>query len=307
MQLKCDICNSLNVEIIDNSKTKESDNYLDKPYFSPTNSDFYFFHKFVKCKDCGFKFVLSSEDAKVVDECYSEYKDELYLAQRNERRAVFERILSDISILLQKNEKPRILDVGCSYGFLLEIAKEKGFDAYGVELSRDAVEYCKQKLGLNVFLGHIEDAGYDDCFFDVITAVDVIEHIPNPAQFILELKKKLKMSGILYLTTPDTDSVTAKIFKNRWWSYRRMHISYFSKRSLCYFLERNDFCIKIARPFLKTFNIFYILSALDHCYLNSRAKNILSFLKKHLSFIKLLITSSFGDVEIICRKTAHRL
>src|SRR5439155_4283821 len=96
-------------------------------------------------------------------------------------------------------------DVGCSLGLLLYMAKERGFEPCGVDLSLNAVRYARDRLGLSVHQGTLFDARFSDGAFDVVTMVSVLEHVPNPLQTLDEIFRVLRPGGILHRSSPQRE------------------------------------------------------------------------------------------------------
>lgn len=92
-------------------------------------------------------------------------------------RELFQNILSEIEIQ-SATSKPRLLDIGAGQGALLEEAQQLGYEAIGVDLSETNVQKARAR-GLQVKHGPAEKLDYDQVF-DVVTMVDIIEHVPNP-------------------------------------------------------------------------------------------------------------------------------
>jgi 2-polyprenyl-3-methyl-5-hydroxy-6-metoxy-1,4-benzoquinol methylase len=109
----------------------------------------------------------------------------------------------------------RLLDVGCAYGFFLKEARPF-FDVSGIELAQDAAEDCRQS-GLNVLTGQA-DAGVlrHLGMFDVITLLDVIEHLPSPRETAALLAAHLNPGGILVVTTGDFGALSARLAGSNW-------------------------------------------------------------------------------------------
>jgi len=98
----------------------------------------------------------------------------------------------------------RLLDVGCGVGFFVKVARDVGWDAHGSEISPIAVRIGREQLGLaQLHVGRIQDAGFAQSSFDVITLWDVIEHIPDPVSLLIELRRLLRVGGLLFVQTPN--------------------------------------------------------------------------------------------------------
>jgi len=93
--------------------------------------------------------------------------------------------------------KGKLLDVGCSYGNFLLIAKNKGFEVYGMEVSETAVEIARKKYNLNVVKALTFDELLEDFKgpYKVITAFEVIEHIEKPLKFLQGVYNLLDNTG----------------------------------------------------------------------------------------------------------------
>lgn len=98
----------------------------------------------------------------------------------------------------------RWLDVGCSAGFVVKAATEVGFEAFGVDIEADGIAYGRDTLGLSrLACGVLEDQHYPAGHFDVISAYDVIEHVPDLNRFVAELARILAPGGVIDIGTPD--------------------------------------------------------------------------------------------------------
>ncbi|NUM89339.1 MAG: class I SAM-dependent methyltransferase [Bdellovibrionales bacterium] len=139
----------------------------------------------------------------------------------------------------------RVLDVGCATGFTVKHLLDLGLDAYGIEPSDFAANYAIKSLGLTgrILHGHLRSDTYPDETFDTIIAWDVIEHIPQPNEFLRLLRRLLRPGGTLSLITPDCSSLLAKLMGKRWMEYAKPteHIFFFSKKTLTGLLKRNGF------------------------------------------------------------------
>lgn len=136
----------------------------------------------------------------------------------------------------------RFLDVGCGAGTLLDIAKELKWEATGVEVSKAIAEHLN-KRGLNVFAGTLEEGNFPDDHFDAITCTEVIEHVPNPKEFLTEISRILSPNGILWMTTPHGGGFSGKLMGIKWDSAIAPpeHLNIFSMKSMKICLEEAGF------------------------------------------------------------------
>ncbi|MBL8828234.1 MAG: methyltransferase domain-containing protein [Planctomycetaceae bacterium] len=127
-----------------------------------------------------------------------------------------------------------ILEVGSAKGHLLHLLKLLGHDAMGVELSQHAAEYARQFFGANVYHGAIEAfvQEHPERQFDVVWCNDVIEHVPDPLQFVTACAKALKPGGRLILDTPNGGSAEILAGYDDWIGYNPYHIFLFDHNNL---------------------------------------------------------------------------
>jgi 2-polyprenyl-3-methyl-5-hydroxy-6-metoxy-1,4-benzoquinol methylase len=150
----------------------------------------------------------------------------------------------------------RFLDVGCGRGEVVWAARECGWDTEGCDLSENFVRYAREVNGVNAHAATLEQMNYADSSFDVVTMVEVIEHLYDPAETVRELRRVVRPGGLVYISTPNEESIYQSLgnlyYKARGldWvvnlcpTWNLYHIQGFSPRSLRYLLERNDFQIE---------------------------------------------------------------
>ena len=136
--------------------------------------------------------------------------------------------------------KGKLLDVGCAFGFFVELARDKGFDAYGFDPSLHAVTEAKRLVGPErIKLGTIDSISYPKKSFDVITMFDVFEHLQDPGGDIAKLNTYLKDDGIILIATGNTASLMEKILKRRWTFYiPPQHLFFFNKATMSALLAK---------------------------------------------------------------------
>lgn len=122
----------------------------------------------------------------------------------------------------------RLLDVGCGIGRFL---KEAGasYDVFGTEISEYALLAANHQAGLKGRLTQadaLKGLPYRSGSFDVVTALDIVEHLDRPETFVAEAWRLLRPGGLLVLSTPNPDSLGRAIKKDQWFGFRdKTHVS----------------------------------------------------------------------------------
>jgi SAM-dependent methyltransferase len=100
-----------------------------------------------------------------------------------------------------KDRTPRILDVGCGTGANLEMLSKYG-EAEGVDVSHDALAFCRARGLENVRHGEAEKLPYEDGAFDLVTGLDVVEHLDDDVAGLREMRRVLRPDGRVLLFVP---------------------------------------------------------------------------------------------------------
>lgn len=116
------------------------------------------------------------------------------------RRRLLESFVADICKTLNKSEL-RILDVGCGTGANLKMLAGYG-RSEGVELSKQALDFCRQRGLDGVRRGAAESLPYDDNSFDLVTSLDVLEHLDDDRAALAEIRRVLRPAGSALLFVP---------------------------------------------------------------------------------------------------------
>ncbi|HEU5266339.1 MAG TPA: class I SAM-dependent methyltransferase [Jatrophihabitans sp.] len=125
----------------------------------------------------------------------------------------------------------RLLEVGCAYGLFLAAARSRGYDVTGVELSTNAAAHARDRLGLTVHCTQLADAPLAGPY-DVVCAWDTLEHVPDPVQFWLAVRKLVADDGVVLFSTPYFSSVPSRVLRSRWWTLKPTeHIWHFTPKT----------------------------------------------------------------------------
>lgn len=95
----------------------------------------------------------------------------------------------------------KVLDVGCGTGAVLDQMAGKKFTVSGIDMNDTALAYCREK-GFSVEKGFADKMPYQADTFDVVFALDVLEHLDNPEAAVREVKRVLKNGGLFIVTVP---------------------------------------------------------------------------------------------------------
>jgi SAM-dependent methyltransferase len=256
-------------------------------------------NRIVKCVKCGLIYINPRQEGKELLSSYINMADDLYVQEEKGRRISSRVILKKLNRLKKRG---RILDVGCATGFFLDEAKGLGWEVYGVELSKWAVSYARDKFDIEVFEGELKDAHFQDSYFDVVVLKDSIEHLIDPKATLNEIRRILKQDGILYINTPNISSLASRILKARWWGLKQFHLYYFTKGTLSRMLDVTGFNPLKWKSYSRTFTFSYWIDRFKTY--NFALYKILDFLSSHLFLRDKMLTINFGDqIEVYARKS----
>lgn len=201
----------------------------------------------LKCVDCGHVFadvdVTDQDMVKIYSERYffgeeySNYIREKSALQKNFRRRID--ILKSIDADLSNKS---ILEIGCAYGFFLELAQKYFGSAVGFDIAQDAILYARNTLGLEAYCDNFLDHDFCGRKFDVVCMWDTIEHLLYPDQYVSKISEIVPSGGLFALTTGDIESSVARLQKENWrMIHPPTHIHYFSKRTIGLLLRKYGF------------------------------------------------------------------
>jgi len=111
----------------------------------------------------------------------------------------------------------KAIDIGCGNGKFIHMMNSLGWQSEGVEFSPLAVDVCRE-AGLKVFQGDVQAAAFEDNTFDLVSARHVIEHVPNPENFVREIARILKKGGQLLIQTPNSKALGRQWFGTYWYA-----------------------------------------------------------------------------------------
>lgn len=202
-----------------------------------------------------------------------------------------------------KTQKGNLLDVGAATGFFLGVARARGWNVRGVEISDFAAGIARGK-GIDVTTGTLAGLEIPPRSFDLITFWDVIEHVRDPLEELRRATELLVPGGVLLMTTPDWDSRYARLLGKRWHAIvPPEHIHYFTRASMRLLLDKAGLQeIDIYGP-AKSFTLAYVFQTLSRWqgpFVWGRAAR---FLKRHPTLGELHLPIPLRDnILVLARK-----
>ncbi len=240
----------------------------------------------------------------------SYYESDAYISHTDSKKSITEKLYQIVKrVTLQKKLKlinslkttnKDLLDVGCGTGDFLVTCKNDRWNVVGVEPNKKAMKIAsdklKEKVQSNIFIDLSE---VDAQKFDVITLWHVLEHVPNLAGYIENLKSLLKPNGILIVAVPNFKSYDAVYYKQFWAAFDvPRHLWHFSKQAIqLLFLKQK---MKILNILPMKFDSFYV-SLLSEKYKTGKANFLNAFCIGLVSNIKALHTKEYSSLIYIIK------
>ena len=164
-----------------------------------------------RCRACGFVAVVPRPDAPTLLRMYDDpdYYAEGYTLGV-ETRGYFERqdeLLRAYDAEMARLERETgargtLFELGAAGGFLLEAARRRGWTVHGVEPSPPAARHARERLGLDVVLGTLDDTPLRRASVDLAVADNVLEHTTDPHAVLVRLRVLLRPGGHLVVIVP---------------------------------------------------------------------------------------------------------
>jgi SAM-dependent methyltransferase len=201
---------------------------------------------FVRCEDCRLVFVNPQVREEVVLDEYrtAETNDLWFDVLTSERQLALDREkFGEILDLLEPYRGGgRLLDVGCSIGLFLDLARGRGWDGVGIEFAPRALTYARDEYGLEVLDVPLEEAGFEPASFDAVGLLSVLEHTNDPRRMLADVARVLRPGGAVFVVVPNVESLACRVLHERARTFDgRNHLVYFSPSTLRDCLDRSGF------------------------------------------------------------------
>jgi SAM-dependent methyltransferase len=188
-----------------------------------------------------------------------------YVAERFIKQIQYSTIAREIAgHLADRPGRPRLLEVGCGFGYFLDVAFEENFDVMGLEFNPYAVERLQRKYAFPVKCGALEIAELEPASVEAAVLFDVIEHLRDPFAALDRLRDAVVPGGVLVVTTVDAESPVSRLIGKHLEDFRRTreHLFFFSRKTMRSVLERHGFDVISIRSIGHTFDLAFLLDRL---------------------------------------------
>jgi SAM-dependent methyltransferase len=201
--------------------------------------------RYWRCARCGHAWL----DPSPTREELTRYYNTVYSVPRDLYVAHVPREYRALKPLLERHGvvPGRMLEIGCSYGAMLDAFRRDGWDVEGIELDSRAAAVARSLYSLRIHEGPLEDvrsALRGD--YDVITLYHVLEHVDDQISFVRDLASLCRPGGLVVIKTPNAQSLPARVLDGWWeWFAAPEHLRVFSPTSLRRLLEPEGFATEL--------------------------------------------------------------
>jgi len=249
----------------------------------------YFYFAVYRCQGCGF---IRAKELPSEQDLNNRYLTYTYREESKPDYITTIRYKKLLTQFEKYRKTSNVLDYGCGEGHFLDIAKLHRWNPFGYEISEKAKEIVRQKGVCALSISEFEK--YKETF-DVITCIEVIEHVRDISEIIRHLFALLREGGCLYITTPNINSLSLRFQKERGNVIAfPEHLNYFSTRSIRTLFETQFSIVSLKttglQPFPRQATIHGIVAQAKHLNIKSEQKWHFKIFK---TFINLIL-SIFG-------------
>jgi len=202
----------------------------------------------LKCTDCQFAFTkeIPCEISFFKNRYQNDWFDPRSEIISNRKTYILDYIFEKIEKI--HNKKGKLLDVGSFAGKLLLYAKDNGYDPSGVEVNPKLAKFTKQELGFETYNQELQTLNLPEQEFNIITIIDVLEHLVSPRIVLEKLFYTLKINGILVIKVPNYPMQNLKQTIANWIGMNSRgifggfaHVNHFNVHSMKWILEELGF------------------------------------------------------------------
>jgi 2-polyprenyl-3-methyl-5-hydroxy-6-metoxy-1,4-benzoquinol methylase len=255
----------------------------------------------LECPRCG---MVSSRPALAPEEIlerYADVVDETYFSEEQGRRELFNWVLDVMGDFFVPDR--RLLEIGSNVGLFLDTAHKRGWRARGIEPSRWAVGVGRERFGVELEEGSLEQLEDAPASADAVVMLDVLEHVVDPLDALRRLRPLVADDGLLVVSTINLAGLHGRLRGGKWPWLIRPHLHYFNPSTLQTILDKAGFKLVDWRVVPRSFHLSYVAN---------RARSSLGVLGEASLRVSRLVDVKvpvgwLGDVVLVVARPAQRV
>lgn len=236
------------------------------------------------------------------------YESDMYVSHSGTKKGVINRLyhLAQTYTMAYKKRaviqttglsKGNLLDYGSGTGKFAAVMQKAGWGVDGFEPNEEAAQVAIKENKINL----LKDVQNKESQYDAITLWHVLEHIYDPHECIMQLKKGLKNNGVFLIALPNFHSRDAQTYGAEWAGYDvPRHLHHFSYKSFSYVAEKCDLEVSSILPM--HLDSFYV-SMLSEKYNNEKGSQLRGVFTGLNSWLKGMRNNKEGSsILYVCRQ-----
>jgi 2-polyprenyl-3-methyl-5-hydroxy-6-metoxy-1,4-benzoquinol methylase len=210
--------------------------------------------RWVRCRNCAMVYMHPRLTDDATHQFYNSEANSIYNASKFEEvsnTSIFDDQANATNLYmidkLRNSVKGDLLEIGSGKGHFLKTAQDAGYQVYGVELNQKLCRYSQELLKNTTTILDVDllDAKFPSSKFDVIYMRDLLQHIPNPIEFLQECARIAKPGCTIFIGTHNIDGFIARMVKSRYTPvFGFMEPSHYSPKSITALLDRTGFKVR---------------------------------------------------------------
>lgn len=274
----------------------------------------------MRCAGCGFVYVadIQRDEAIIDHDSVAGYVEERLLhsadlndlvgswemtellRKRGEEALLRAGAFDALQYILPLRQPPgRLLDFGCGWGFFLGAAKELGWEIHGLEPLPGHAIYARAQFGAEVVTDVLRSNMFAPESFDVITAFQVFEHLPDPAGNLEILQRALKPGGVILIEVPNINTWSVRLLGKRHRHFVHDHLNFFSTDTLSALLARHGLKAVAHYSPTRRISVRYLTTVWGGRYLPSTARELLIRTLKQTPLWGYPLRLNLGDIVAV--------